>query len=352
MAQDPRESQHESERLASPTIGRTLKAAAAVRSAENGRIIQPRELVEVAFAPGCAPSAAARRALVLVIDAAGPAAGLDIIHRISKKELRRGHKGNERLGDLLNEIAGIRLHLRCRSTTGAPAVERAGLFSRLREEDGDTGFIEFRFSDGAREIFAGSQEFARLRRDELLKLRSAYAITMFLWGSLFVGREHRTWGGSVDSLRSILGVPQGALVDWHDLERRALRAALDEINAVAHFGAAFKITGRRGRKVTRVEINFFYRTIAPLRGVVSRRRAAEFETAESKSIVDERRLADWWLADMPWAQQLELHRLFQKSAIGYQVLADWRWRVRAWRAAGRPGAPNLSEADEKVSDDK
>ncbi|MGC2857811.1 hypothetical protein ACM64Y_20290, partial [Novispirillum sp. DQ9] len=95
-----------------PAVGRTMKAAQ--KAADNWRgseIVKAGELVEAHFPKGASPSLTARRVLALMMGAAAGDGWKKQTHRITKKEIRQAHKGNERIDQILDEVAGIRLTL-------------------------------------------------------------------------------------------------------------------------------------------------------------------------------------------------------------------------------------------------
>src|SRR5664279_1558319 len=86
-------------------VRRTLKAAhQAAQSTPNTEIVKAGELVEASFARGASPSAPARKVLALMIQAAAGDGWKPGPHSMLKSELRAGHKGNERLPAVMDEL--------------------------------------------------------------------------------------------------------------------------------------------------------------------------------------------------------------------------------------------------------
>jgi len=242
-----------------PDVALTMRVAHEAARAHEGReIVKAGELVDIKFRSGQSPSLAARRTLSLLIGKAAGDAWKDTVHRITKRELRGEHKGNERIGSWLDEVAAIRLTLPTISSRGRTAIERAGLFALLTEEteEGDDSWVEFQFSPAARRVFGDSGMYARLNRAALLAFESKYSITLYELGSLLVGRKYdQTWRGTIPELRAKLGIEGDKYRDWTDLRRFTLEAAKAEIDHLAHFDLTWQ-EKRQGRKVTEIELRF------------------------------------------------------------------------------------------------
>ena len=61
---------------------------------------------------------------------------------------------------------------------------------------------------------------------------------------------------SLDDFRELLGVPQGKLTTFGNLNQYAIKPALAEINAMANFGVGI-IPMKTGRKVTAVKVGWY-----------------------------------------------------------------------------------------------
>ena len=244
-----------------------MRVAHEAALAHEGReIVKAGELVDIKFRSGQSPTLAARRTLSLLIGKAAGDAWKDTVHRITKRELRGDHKGNERIGPWLDEVAAIRLTLPTISSRGRTAIERAGLFALLTEEteEGDDSWVEFQFSPAARRVFGDSGMYARLNRAALLAFESKYSVTLYELGSLLVGRKYdQTWRGTIPELRAKLGIEQAQYSNWADLRRFTLETAKAEINHLAHFDLTWQ-EKRQGRKVTDIELRFLLKEPADM----------------------------------------------------------------------------------------
>ena len=85
-------------------LNRAMRVAQALSAKRTDEFVKPGKLVEVRFVKGNSLSLTASRLLALMILTAGADAWRDMPHRIRKADIRRGHKGNERIVDMLEEL--------------------------------------------------------------------------------------------------------------------------------------------------------------------------------------------------------------------------------------------------------
>jgi hypothetical protein len=86
------------------TPGRAMRVAAALKAKGGDEFAKPGSIIEIKFVKGESLSLTASRLLALMILTAGGDAWEDRPHRIRKADIRRGHKGNERITDMLQEL--------------------------------------------------------------------------------------------------------------------------------------------------------------------------------------------------------------------------------------------------------
>ncbi|MGC2857806.1 replication initiation protein, partial [Novispirillum sp. DQ9] len=178
-------------------------------------------------------------------------------HRITKKEIRQAHKGNERIDQILDEVAGIRLTLDGISSRGRPAKIRGALVRIVEEiDEADAAWVEFDFYDDVRRLLGASDVYATMNRAALLAFKSKYTVTLYELGCLLAGRRDPTQRFTVEELRRKAGVEEGKYRDWTDLNRKVLLQAKAEIDQLAHFVMTVQ-EERRGRKVVAVTLGFW-----------------------------------------------------------------------------------------------
>ena len=190
---------------------------------------------------------------------AGGDAWEDRPHRIRKADIRRGHKGNERITDMLQELHRTLFAIDDKSWRGKKATLLFSLISRSREETeeggGEAGWIEWEFTPDARKLIQASETYAVLNRQAVLGFRSNYALRLYELGALRLHRRQATWRGDMQALRAALGIPPEVYTDFAQLRRKVLEKAKSEIDQLAHFRVEWREI-RQGRTVTELEFRF------------------------------------------------------------------------------------------------
>ena len=240
--------------------GRAMRVAAALQAKGGEEFAKPGSIVEIKFVKGQSLSLTASRLLALMILTAGGDAWQDRPHRMRKADIRRGHKGNERISDMLEELHRTLFAIDDRSWRGKKATLRFSLISSSREEAEDTdgadaGWIEWEFTPDARKLIQESESYAVLNRQAVLGFRSSYALKLYEIGSLRLHRRQSTWKGDMAALRAALGISPEVYKDFAQLRRKVLEKAKAEIDQLAHFRVEWKEI-RQGRTVTEIEFRF------------------------------------------------------------------------------------------------
>lgn len=239
--------------------GRAMRVAAALKAKNGEAFAKPGSIIEVKFVKGESLSLTASRLLALMILTAGGDAWEDRPHRIRKADVRRGHKGNERISDMLEELHRTLFAIDDRSWRGKKATLRFSLISRSREEadddGGEAGWIEWEFTPDARRLIQASETYAVLNRQAVLGFRSSYALKLYELGALRLHRRQATWRGDMQALRAALGIPPEVYTDFAQLRRKVLEKARAEIDQLAHFRVEWREI-RQGRRVTELEFKF------------------------------------------------------------------------------------------------
>ena len=190
---------------------------------------------------------------------AGGDAWEDKPHRMRKADIRRGHKGNERITDMLQELHRTLFAIDDRSWRGKKATLSFSLISRSREETeedgGEAGWIEWEFTPDARKLIQASETYAVLNRQAVLGFRSNYALRLYELGALRLHRRQATWRGDMAALRAALGIPPEVYTDFAQLRRKVLEKAKAEIDQLAHFRVEWREI-RQGRTVAELEFRF------------------------------------------------------------------------------------------------
>jgi hypothetical protein len=241
------------------TPGRAMRVAAVLRAKGGDEFAKPGAIIEVKFVKGESLSLTASRLLALMILTAGGDAWEDRPHRMRKADIRRGHKGNERITDMLQELHRTLFAIDDRSWRGKKATTLFSLISRSKEETdedgGEAGWIEWEFTPDARKLIQASETYAVLNRQAVLGFRSNYALKLYELGALRLHRRQATWRGDMAALRAALGIPPEAYTDFAQLRRKVLEKARAEIDQLAHFRVEWREI-RQGRTVVEIEFRF------------------------------------------------------------------------------------------------
>lgn len=239
--------------------GRAMRVAYKLQGLDSDEFAKPGKLVEVRFVKGQSLSLTAARLLALMILAAGGDAWQPIAHRMRKAEIRRGHKGNERIAEMLEELHRTLFAVDDLSWRGRKATKRFPLIQSSREEveeeGAETGWIEWEFTPDARRLIRESETYAVLNRQAILGFRSAYALRLYEMGALRIHRRQSAWRADMTALRAAFGIAPDLYKDFAQLRRKVLEKAKAEIDQLAHFTVDWREI-RRGRTVVEVEFLF------------------------------------------------------------------------------------------------
>lgn len=279
-----------------------MRVARALANKNTDEFAKAGKLVDVSFVKGQSLSLTAARLLALMILTAAGDAWKPITHRIRKSDVRRGHKGNERISDMLVELHGALFAEDDRSWRGRRSTRRFPLIEMSNEEaDGEDGvseggWIEWRFTPDARRLIQESETYAVMSRQAVVSFRSAYALRLYEIGAMRLRRRQANWKGDLTALRAALGIRPEIYTDFAQLRRKVLDVAKAEIDQLAHFKIEWREV-RRGRTVVEVEVQFIPKEPVEQIGVVDElarhsagRRARRERTTET--VVEELAVVD------------------------------------------------------------
>src|SRR3546814_666584 len=232
-----------------------MKVAAALTRKGGDEFAKPGKLIEVRFVKGQSLSLTASRLLALMILTAGGDAWRDTRHRLRKSEIRRGHKSNDRIADMLEELHRTLFATDDKSWRGRGATKRFSLIQASWDEGEESGWLEWEFTPDARKLIQESQTYAVMNRQAVLGFRSAYALKLYEEGALRLNRRQPVWKVDMIGLRAALGIDPNIYPDFAQLRRKVLQVAKAEIDQLAHYTVEWTEI-RRGRTVVEVEFRF------------------------------------------------------------------------------------------------
>jgi hypothetical protein len=232
-----------------------LSTAKKNKKQEFQRVTKPSEIVSASPIEGKTLSLPAVKCYNLMLGIAQAAGFADQDYCISKHELRRSHKSNERLDGLLNELHSIVLEMRCNSPRGKPATLRTPLLSAtIHEDDEDDGNVYFSFPPKLIKIIEESDQWSILLAQVMVGFKSLYALRLYEYGCGYYKRDEPFWWMTPDELRKSFSVPDKTYDNWAILRLKVLDAAIKEVNTLAE---EFEVDlpedkiRRHGRKVVK-----------------------------------------------------------------------------------------------------
>ncbi|MDE4131372.1 replication initiation protein [Phaeobacter gallaeciensis] len=218
-------------------MGKTIQVAAD-RAFDQTKTVLPAEVARGTYMRN-APSLSALKVMHLMIGKAGGRMAEDVRHELRLSELREleGMKNHDRasLAPLFAELAGAVL---VNDDPEAMVTTIGGLLDEARidyrhEVSGDL-LVTWYFGRTFRRMAEESNHWAILDRQTVFHLSSKYAVLLFQHVASLVNLDHlvsKTF--SVEDLRAILGIEQGKIKRFADLNRDVVKPAIAEINQLS-----------------------------------------------------------------------------------------------------------------------
>ncbi len=197
-------------------------------------LLKPAELIELKGAGGLSLHAG-KIYNRLLHQAFGPdMADEGRVFMIALAELRRLHKGNERIADSLRALQ--RTLVVARLPDGKTRTVQLLGGTDMDDEDRQDGMLSYCFDLKLIPLLRESTIFGKLELRVIWAFTSKYALALYEAIARRV-RLHHVWSEDLDipALRELLRVPPGKLERFADLNRKALRPALLEVNGLAPF---------------------------------------------------------------------------------------------------------------------
>jgi len=185
------------------------------------------------------PSAEALKLMHLLIGTAGGRMADDVRHELRLADIKavEGMRNHSRttLRKLFGELAGAVMIF---DDTEAQCEIIGGFLDRAkldyRHEVSDDLLVAWWFGGAFREMAEASCHWAIMDRQAVFALSSKYSILLFQHIASLVNLNHiaaKTF--TVSELRAMLGVPDGKMGRWNDVNRFALKPALAEISQLS-----------------------------------------------------------------------------------------------------------------------
>ncbi len=249
MAEEPRPKSHDS---ANGTLGAYQR---------RGEVIKPAELIEIRG--GEKITLAARRIYnQLLANAFGPGmASEGQEYRIPFSDLRGNHTSNDRVAEAILSL--MQTVVRVRMSDGSTRnVQLLGPTDIEKFGPGISTMLTYELHPKLLPILRDSQIFARLEMQILHGFGTKYGMALYEIIAKRIGLKHVFYNDfETDELRDYLGVPQGKLGPFAAFRRKAIEPAVAEVNALAPFSCSIDVIETKGRKVTKLRLSWWPKTI-------------------------------------------------------------------------------------------
>ena len=217
-------------------------------------LVKPGELIDVVEVTPLTLND--RRIYNLLLENAWDSIDKNVEHIVSKADLRGSHNSNDRVGETVERLMSAIVRVKT-MRDGEEHLERVQLLGGNVETLRRDGLLHYEIPSRLRKIIANSTVFARLKREIIFALSSKYALTLY---EMVQKRGNLTYRSSekfsIDELRAILGVPDGKLASWSNLNLRALAPAVHEVSSLSDFIVELRPI-KTGRRVTHVELKWW-----------------------------------------------------------------------------------------------
>ena len=227
-----------------------------------GEMIKPSELIDLSGVSDLTLSAR-RLYNALIANAFGPEmAKQGQEFTISLAELRGSHDKNDRIWEsveaLMKTVVTVRL--------ADGSTRRFQLLggNDMGDPQRQLGSFTYSFDRRLVELLADSTVFGKLDIKTMLCFSTRYALALYE----AIARRSRlqfifSEEFSLEEFRELLGVAKGKLSSFGNLNNRAIKPAVDEVNAYATFGVKVRPV-KLGRKVTGVHLGWWQKEEAEL----------------------------------------------------------------------------------------
>lgn len=223
-----------------------------------GKIIKPRELVDIIEL-----TPLSRNESILynqLLANAWNNIRTQPVHKVLKASLRGTHDSNDRLDEAFDKLMSAWAKIRARDPqTGAMTTLRIHLLGTNAEEDRDSGYFYYTFPPDLLAVIGQSRAWATIKSHIMYALRSKYSIRLYEMIERRVGLTKQFEEITVDEFRALLGVPDGKLDRFSDLNKYALKPALEEVNHLTDFVVRIAAV-KKGRAVEKLLLSWDRKT--------------------------------------------------------------------------------------------
>ena len=231
---------------ANPPLSEVKKVTRTIdQPVSNSDLVKPGELVDVVEMTPL--TLADRRIYNLLLSHAWETIDKLKTHTIAKACLRGNHSNNDRVGESIERLmaAIVRVDI---EIEGKSYTRRFQLIAGTDEAKDPDGMLHYEFPVGLRALIRNSRIFARIRKDVMFALSSKYALTLYEMVQKRGNLSFQFYEDfDLERFRNLLGVEEGKLPLFRNLNQSAIKPAVLEVNALSDFGCRIEplLEGRR-----------------------------------------------------------------------------------------------------------
>lgn len=222
-------------------------------SPRKGEMIKPAEIIGIAGIEGWSLSDRRTWNLLLVNAWGDKLEDRTADFQIQLRELRGLHDSNDRIRKSLEKLQTTLVRVTLPNGTKR-TVQMLGA-TDISDEDRPEGLLTYDFHRKLVPLLRNSEIYARMEVKVLSAFTSKYALGLYevIASKINMRRQEDTL--DIATLREWLGVEKSKLDRWPDLNRFALKPALDEVNGLSPFSIEAEPI-KRGRKVVQVRLSW------------------------------------------------------------------------------------------------
>lgn len=229
----------------------------------NNELLKPAELIDIS---GAAELTLSARRLYnqLLANAFGKDMAIEGHEwTIALSELRGSHNSNDRLGDSIEALMKTIVTVRMQDGRTRRVQLLGG--NDMGDPDRAHGNLTYSFDKRLVPLLAESTVFGKIEMSVMMAFTTKYALAFYEALARRVRLKHVFHEViPIDDFRELLGVPEGKLTSFGNLNQYAIKPAMAEINFLASFGVNM-IPVKTGRKVTAVKIGWYMKNEGQLK---------------------------------------------------------------------------------------
>jgi plasmid replication initiation protein len=201
---------------------------------------------------------------ILVQQAWGPKLGQPgVWFEIDTSALRSSTDRNTRLSETLERL--MQTIVVVVDKTAQEELRTPLLSTNKLKTTANKGRLQYRFTEELAALLRDSTIFAKLDLAVMKSFSSKYAFALYEVISRRIRQQHKFLEElTIDGLRDLLGVEDGKLTDYKNLNNRAIEPALEEVNSLAPFTVTLAVK-KNGKKVVGFVMGWSVKTEAGMK---------------------------------------------------------------------------------------